>query len=348
MIRCDPSGKEGVPLKIIQFRVFLSFILIKCTLFFTPSLFSISDGVIDVRLPAYDSSGRLLWEMTAAELELLEDKSYFALNPTLSILENRKPTTQAFSKDGIFDLNKNTAGGNDVLYIKGNGFGALGNPWTFEGQDSEQSSRLHFAENGNVGFDYDLGREFAGLALPDTKDQSTHNHSLIKEIKNAFPDVNAFPTTAKAESMLLLDLGGGKHEFVLRGQTEIKMKPADNNGTLSQTTVITCEEAVVELENDPNRSDKKNMGEIKKITATGKVIISQPFRICKADRIEWNEEGGGGLLLEGSAEVHDSKWGKAEGEKILLRKEDGRAEVMGGESRSKLSIPISPNFNLTR
>ncbi len=336
-------------MKITQKKCLFERILVRLAIIFVladqPSLRG-TDEVIGVRLPSYDSLGRLLWEISAAKVELIEEDSYYAQNPTLSILENRRATTTAQSTDGYFDVNQRTAKGGKTLEVSGNGFTAFGRPWTFEQNEKDDSSRLSFSEYANIGFDYELGSHFAGL--PQSRSSSGSESFSGKTARDERADPSAkledFPTTAWAKRCELIDLGNGKHRFLLDGETEIRMEMEDVNGSGSQITTITCDQAIMELVDDKNQS---NGIEIKRVEASGDVVVKQPTRTCTAGTIEW-EEDGRGLVLEGNAKVYDVKWGKAEGAKIILRKEDGRAEVVGGEGRSKLSIPISPKFKFPK
>ena len=45
-------------------------------------------GAIEVRIPTYDQSGRLNWELEAAEVDIVEEGIYSAKNPKMFILEN--------------------------------------------------------------------------------------------------------------------------------------------------------------------------------------------------------------------------------------------------------------------
>ena len=316
-----------------------------CLLCFNLSLSNkLSAEVMGVRLPSYDSMGRLLWEISASELKTMDKESYFALNPSFSILENRKATTTAKSTTGFFDMVKNKARGEEVLEVKGNGFSAYGSPWEFERNELEKA-RLSFAEQVNVGFDYELAPHFAGLSRDSSK-VVADDHTLVQKrggelARPILPDLDDFPSIAWATSFLLIDQGNGKHQFQLRGDVEIKMHMVDENSSDALETIITCEQATLNLFNDRNNSHD-TAGKIQKIEAHGNVIVQQPNRICTAQAIHWHEDSAG-LILDGNATVYDSKWGEAEGTRIILRKEDGRAAVFGGVGRSKLIIPMSPN-----
>jgi lipopolysaccharide export system protein LptA len=324
--------------------------LLLCLLCFSLSLpIKLPAEVIGVRLPSYDSSGRLLWEISASEVRPMDEESYFAVNPSFSILENRQATTTAKSSAGFFDMAENKAKGNEVLEVRGTGFSAYGSPWEFERNDHEKA-RLSFAEQANIGFDYELAPQFAGLSR-NSNQTVADDHALAQKkgqkwVHPSLPDLDEFPTTAWAKSFLLIDQGNGKHQFELKGDAEIKMQMVDKNGSGTQETIITCEQAILNLVNDRNNSQPTD-GKILKIEANGNVVVQQPTRTCTAQSIHWHEDGAG-LILDGNATVYDSKWGKAEGAKIILRKEDGRAEVVGGEGRSKLSIPMSPKFRFPK
>lgn len=85
--------------------------------------------------------------------------------------------------------------------------------------------------------------------------------------------------------------------------------------------------------------------EISKIDASGSVKLTQVGRECWADHLQWDTNKSQ-VVLRGNARVLDAEWGEAAGEKILLEKGRGRAEVIGGkQGRSKLSLPNLTGFS---
>ena len=62
----------------------------------------------------------------------LEQGVYSAKNPRMYILDEQRPATIAYSNSGLFDINQGHARGNENLFVKGDGFEAIGKPWTFE------------------------------------------------------------------------------------------------------------------------------------------------------------------------------------------------------------------------
>ena len=69
------------------------------------------------------------------------------------ILENQKPSTVAKTSSGIFNIGKGIAQGDDNLLVEGEGFQAIGRPWTFEENIAGSKSHLAFAEQGKIGFE---------------------------------------------------------------------------------------------------------------------------------------------------------------------------------------------------
>ena len=107
----------------------------------------------------------------------------------------------------------------------------------------------------------------------------------------------------------------------------------------TENASISCESAEIQLSEGSDGD-----GEVSGIHATGSVNLKQLGRECWADQLMWDANDSKVSLL-GNARVMDDEWGEATGEKILLEKGKGRAQVIGGsQGRSKLSLPIFPRF----
>ena len=230
----------------------------------------------------------------------------------------------------------------------GEGFSADGKNWTFEdlNLNTESRSKFAFSEQSRVGFEHEVGSELLAGSGPVTpSSQVLLGGSSVHEKKNT--KEKGFPTTARAQRFELIDLGHGRHEILLEHDVEIRMEFTEENGTDIQVAIIECNEAKVSLGGDKN-STKRTLGKIVRIHAVGQVVLKQPGRSCFSDKLLW-EAKGGQVFLEGNASVSDQRWGIASGERIILRKEDGRAEVKGGQgARSSLSLPPLPEFSFPR
>ncbi len=321
--------------------------------FLAPLLFiaatgrSIQPGALDVRIPAYDGNGRLLWELSASEVDLLEKQTYDARNPQVRVLQGNQPTLSARSSSGTFDLESSYAKGSDALWVEGSGFQAVGRPWQFESGVSDGSTKLSFSDRSEVGFDFELGPVLTGETSGQVEGSSR------KELGEGMPhekiDDNEFPTLARSRHSVVLDLGGGNHKFLLENEVLIEMKIQDENASGFQVATISCSRLVVDLKKDSNTSDQGAFGQIVRIHAEGNVVMNDPARKCSAEQLLWLAEEGGSVLLEGDALVLDRQWGEARGEKIILRKEDGRAEVIGGKDGwSRIALPAIPAFSFPK
>ena len=300
-------------------------------------------GAIDVRIPAYDDNGRLHWELQADEVELLGDKKYNAKQPVMRILEKNRPVSEAYSNSGTFDLVRGSAYGKDRLVVDGDGFEAEGKGWSFETVDKGARNRLEFSQDARVGFAHEVGGLLAlGPQVPTDQAPliSRANHRNLEELRK-------FPTLAQAKKFELIDLGKGRHKFLLEENVHIEMEFYDANLSEKHLATISCELAVIDLGKEDNSSSQV-IGKILRIQAKEKVRLTQPGRFCAAENLIWNAKGGE-VLLDGGAVVSDEQWGEATGERIILHKDDGRAEVIGGKKgRSKLALPGLPAFSFPK
>lgn len=317
---------------------------------FQPSAL-LQDGAINVSLPAYNSDGRIHWELHASKVDPIATNEYRATNPSLCILQDNKPETIAKSSEGFFNLQKHLAHGESTLSVYGRGFEAAGNAWTFEGSNIAGGTRLSCSNDAKVAFEYELNHHLASNPVNVSKKYSK-SQITPKSFSSPYPKDAAsdFPTVAWAKKFDLFDQGLGNYKFILVGDVLIKMTAREGNQTQAEKTSISCHRLVINLNNEDGNTTKGKFGVIEKLYAQGSVILKQPARICRSEELFWNHDNGE-ILLEGNASVMDSQWGKAEGEKIILRKEDGRAEVVGGESgRSKLSISdlVLPPINFPK
>ena len=304
-------------------------------------------GAIEVRIPTYDQSGRLNWELEAAEVDIVEEGIYSAKNPKMFILENRKLTTIAKSNAGLFNISEGMANGSGNLFVEGDGFEAIGRPWSFVEDTNEGISRLAFSEQGKIGFeDKPDANFFASGGKEITGSRVSGVRPVLGNSLEKAPDFSKdFPTTAHAKKIVLDDLGGGERRFVLKQEVLIEIVDSESNSSETETSTIVCDRAEILLGKEGNGRELDTLGKISQIHAAGNVQFLQPLRKSSADELKWTEESGRVDLL-GNAKVFHQKWGEAQGEKISISEKDGRAEVVGGnQGRSKLLLPA---LNKTR
>ena len=91
-----------------------------------------SNGFFEVRIPTYNNMGRMNWELQAQDVDKLDEGVYLAQKPKIYILESQRPVTIASSNTGFFNLGTGLAKGREPLFVEGDGFEAIGRPWTFE------------------------------------------------------------------------------------------------------------------------------------------------------------------------------------------------------------------------
>jgi len=332
--------------KVLKVHHFTGYIYIGLFFFgILPPVLGIRPGALEVHIPAYDDQGRLHWEIKAKEVELLGDKKYKAKQPVMRILEKNRPVSEAYSESGIFDLQLGSAFGKDRLVVTGDGFEAEGRQWSFEEVKKGARNRLEFSEDAKVTFADEVGSLFAlGPKMPEEKNEHQLNRTPANRNSK---ESRKFPTLAHAKKFELVDLGKGRHKFLLEENVHIEMEFDDANLSGKQLVTISCKRAVIDLGEEDN-SSRQVIGKILRIHAKGKVQLTQPGRSCVAENLIWNAKGGE-LLLDGGAMVSDDQWGEATGERIILHKEDGRAEVIGSKNgRSKLSLPGLPAFSFPK
>ena len=299
------------------------------------------EGAIEVRIPTYDHNGRISWELEAEEVDVVGQSIYSAKNPKMFILENQKPSTVAKTSSGIFNIGKGIAQGDDNLLVEGEGFQAIGRPWTFEENIAGSKSHLAFAEQGKIGFEEGVDAGFVrGVESQDsTKVSSGAGSGIMTDAPMMAEFSQEFPTTAYGEEIHIYDLGGGKKRFLLQKNVFIRMEDTESNCSTPEYSTINCERAEILLGPDDNGTKVHAFGKISQIHATGTVKLNQPSRRSSADELKWSQ-GSGRVDLFGNAKVFHKKWGAAEGEKIVISQKDGRAEVIGGkQGRSRLLLP---------
>ena len=297
-------------------------------------------GAIEVRIPTYDTNGRLNWELEADEVDIMDNGIYSAKKPKIYILENQKPVTTAQSNSGIFDIGRGLASGNESLLVEGDGYEAIGRPWTFEENISGGNHKLAFSERGKIGFDDNVDDGFFNEVseIVETSSRNTSDQLAPEEI-DEIDFSKEFPTTAFAKLIEILDLGDGKRRILLEDDVQIKIEDLETNSSIQQYSTIVCNWAEIILGNQRLESKIDSFGKISKIHAKGNVELIQPLRRSSGEELKWSDKNAQIELL-GNAQVYHQKWGKAQGEKIIISEKDGRAEVIGGNrGRSRLSLP---------
>jgi hypothetical protein len=301
-----------------------------------------SNGAYDVRIPTYDKNGRINWELFAEEADNLNNGVYSAKMPRMLILDEQRPATIAHSKSGLFDINQGHAQGTENLFVKGDGFEAIGKPWTFEENFASSRNRLAFSERGKIGFEEEIESGFVnGQGQYYEEGSSKRSNPLRQPNDENITDEEFskdFPTTAYGKKIDLLDLGDGRRKFILEGDVFIEMLDLETNSSIPHYSTISCDWAELLLGKDGNTT-AESFGQISKIHARGNVKLIQPLRKSSAGELNWVEESGR-VYLFNNAKVFHQQWGEAQGEEIIVYEKDGRAEVIGGsEGRSRLILP---------
>ena len=281
----------------------------------------------EVVIPAYDEDGKIAWELRASEVTSVGEDRYLAQDPVLEILSPDQTSNLAESDQGVFNLAERKAEGESRMTLTGSGFEAEGEGWSFEEKDRTKNHRFIFEENTRIAFEHPFSELLAGLppASPNPLLPPTQSSKKKKQ-----ENTNPFPSIAYAERFEVISLQDGGHQFLLEGNVSVTTEDAS----------ISCESAEILLSKRPD-----GPGEVSDIHATGSVNLKQLGRKCWADQLMWDANDSKVSLL-GNARVMDDEWGEATGEKILLEKGKGRAQVIGGkQGRSKLSLPNLPAFS---
>jgi len=309
--------------------------LLTITLYSNPA----ANGAFEVRIPTYDQEGRINWELQAKEVDTIDDGVYSAKKPKMFILENSKPATIATSDSGTFNIGKGSANGSDYMVVEGEGFEAIGRPWTFEENNEDARNRLAFSEHGKIGFEEEVDSGFGTGVVKNPSHSSIDTDAGTSEFSYKEPEFSKeYPTTAFGNKIFLDDLGDGKRRFILIEDVYIKMMDLDSNSSMHQFSTITCDWAEIFLGKE-NNSTFESFGKITQIHALGNVKLNEPLRKSSADELRWSQQSAQ-VDLFGNAKVFHQEWGEAKGEKIIILEEDGRAEVIGGnQGRSRVLLP---------
>ena len=300
------------------------------------------NGAYDVRIPTYDKNGRINWELFAEEADNLKNGVYSAKKPRMLIIDSQRPATVAHSNSGLFDIDQGHAEGIENLFVKGDGFEAIGKPWTFEENFASGRNRLAFLEGGKIGFEEEIESGFvSGQGQSYEEGSSKRRNPLTQPYDENITEDELpknFPTTAYGKKIDLIDLGDGRRKFILEGDVFIKMLDLETNSSTPNYSTISCDFAELLIGKEDNATEK-SFGQISKIHARGNVRLIQPLRMSSAGELNWVEESGR-VYLFNNAKVSHQQWGEAQGEEIIIYEKNGRAEVIGGnQGRSRLILP---------
>ena len=146
-------------------------------------------------------------------------------------------------------------------------------------------------------------------------------------------------TVAQADFIEFLAASETSHHFFLEGNVSVE----------GEELILTSNKMKVEFEKEQNSSSDA-IGRISRISASGKVKLSQRGRTSFCDSLGMDVLKGE-VLLEGKpARVEDEEWGAAIGNRIVLEKGKRRARVLSDEAgvRPKLELPPIPDLGFER
>jgi lipopolysaccharide export system protein LptA len=320
------------PLRHYYFGLIFRFVAV-VSFFILPSIFSYSaseeekngpglvaeNGVRNLRMPGFDDTGMMAWELFAKEVDFQNDGVYEAFDLVLETMTGFNESL-AKSKRGLFKPSQGKAWGDTLLEIQGKGFWAQGKRWSWANKIDQGDQLMAFKENGEVLFKENLLLE---------KNQKPENSTSPKD------QDTIFKTHTSANYIEILELSPSQNRFLLEGQVTVK----------SESLEIECAWMEILFEKDVNASKgDSSLGKISKIMARGKVEMKQYGRRSYADELTI-EARTGQALLKGNARVEDDEYGIAEGSEIVLEKGKRRAQVIGGKGkRPSLQLPEIPDF----
>lgn len=281
------------------------------------------NGVRNLRMPGFDDTGMMAWELFAKEVDLQNDGVYEAFDLVLETMTGFNESL-AKSKRGLFKPSQGEAWGDTLLEVQGKGFWAQGKRWSWANKIDQGDQLMAFKENGEVLFKENLLLE---------KNQKPESSTSPKD------QDTIFKTHTSANYIEILELSPSQNRFLLEGQVTVK----------SESLEIECAWMEILFEKDVNASKgDSSLGKISKIMARGKVEMKQYGRRSYADELTI-EARTGQALLKGNARVEDDEYGIAEGSEIVLEKGKRRAQVIGGKGkRPSLQLPEIPDFGFPK
>lgn len=281
------------------------------------------NGVRNLRMPGFDNSGMMAWELFANEVTFQKDGIYEAFDLVLETMTGFNESN-ASSKQGLFNPNLGQAWGESFLEVQGKGFWAKGKKWTWANKIELGDQLMAFKESGEVLFEDNLLLE---------------KRKLKKDPIPKKVETSLFNTHTSANYIEILELSPSQNRFLLEGQVSVK----------SESLEIECAWMEILFEKDANASkESSTLGKIGKIIARGKVAMKQTGRRSYADELVI-ETLSDRAVLKGNARVEDDEYGVAEGNEIVLEKGKRRAKVIGGKDvRPSLQLPEIPDFGFPK
>ena len=278
----------------------------------------------NVTIPKFGDDGELICLLMGQRVKMMNNKPYDVWEPNLKFFSSNHVKLKIWSDFGCFDFQNGIAKGNSPLFALGDGFMAEGNKWIWREGTNLGLNHISLLNGGTVSFDPDFSN---GQRTSHVKLKRSH-----EKLSNAL-DKNE--TSASADIIEFLELGGGDFQFNLEGNVSI----------LGNELEIECSKMEIMVVKDHN-STEGDLGEISEIKAWGNVLMIQRNRTCRANIVILDTQDGSGFL-EGNATVEDSNWGVVKGNKIVLDKKSGRASVVGNsEQRPKIEFPNAGRFPL--
>ena len=278
----------------------------------------------NVTIPKFGSNGEMIWLLMGQRVKMMNDKPYEVWKPNLKCFSSNHLKLRIWSDFGCFDFQNGIAEGNSPLFALGDGFRAEGNNWIWRESSNLGLNHISLVNGGTVSFDPDF-----------SNGQRTSHVKLASSDEKVANGLDINETSASADIIEFLELGGGDFQFNLEGNVSI----------LGNELEIECSKMEIMVAKELNSTDE-NFGEISSIKAWGNVLMIQRNRTCRANVVVLNTKDGSGFL-EGNATVEDSNWGVVKGNKIVLDKKSGKASVVGNAGeRPKIEFPNSGRFPL--
>jgi len=292
-------------------------------------------SVLNIKIPGFNDSGFLSWEIHADKINKKEKSLIFAFNPSIYTYQNQKIQLTANTSSGQFDLKSGSAWGNDSMVVAGDGFSGQGMGWHWLEKTSSGFNQIIFRNRAEITFLGGLNNSFTFDYQNEGRDCSPDD-SIDEHVGNV---KNPVPTIASANYLEFLSVEEGVHRFLMDGNVSI----SGNN------LHLTCEKVELLFIKDANESSGE-IGRIKEIEALGNVVLSQRGRNSFANEMTLDVPNGtaelrGSLKSGKLARVVDDEWGEASGEKIILMKGKRMAKVVGNkDGRPRLELPPIPDF----
>ena len=292
-------------------------------------------SVLNIKIPGFNESGFLSWEIHADKISNKEKNLISAVKPSIYTYQNQKIQLTANTSSGLFDLKAGSAWGNHSMVVTGDGFSGQGMGWHWLEETSSGFNQIIFRNRAEItfwgglndSFTFDYDREGRECSPDDSTDEHAEN---IK---------NPVPTIASANYLEFLSVKEGVHRFLMDGNVSI----SGNN------LHLTCEKVELLFIKDANETSAE-IGRINKIEALGNVVLSQSGRKSYANEMTLDVPNGtaelrGSLKSGKLARVVDDEWGEASGERIILMKGKRMAKVVGNKGgRARLELPPIPDF----